>query len=154
MQTVAREIGFSETAFLIPQPPEDINSFDVRYFSPLAEVPFCGHATIATAVALAARNGTGTVTFHTRSGDVSVSTDLRPDGQIEARLTSVPTRVVEIDPDALADLLTALRWSVADLDPALPPRAAYAGAWHPIIAVNSRADASPILNTTSRRWMC
>jgi PhzF family phenazine biosynthesis protein len=138
MQTVAREVGFSETAFLLPRPVPDIKAFDVRYFSPLAEVPFCGHATIASAVALAARDGAGMVTFHTRSGVVDVSTGLRADGQLEARMTSVPTRVVEIAPDALAELLTALRWSDTDLDPALPPRAAYAGAWHPIIAAASR----------------
>ncbi len=138
MQTVAREVGFSETAFLLPRPGADTKSFDIRYFSPLAEVPFCGHATIASAVALAARDGSGTISFHTRSGVVDVSTGLRADGQIEARMTSVPTRVVEIAPDALAALLTALGWSDTDLDPALPPRAAYAGAWHPIIAAASR----------------
>jgi PhzF family phenazine biosynthesis protein len=35
-------------------------------------------------------------------------------------------------------LLHALGWSSADLDPSLPPRVAYAGAWHPIIAVATR----------------
>jgi PhzF family phenazine biosynthesis protein len=139
MQAAALEVGFSETAFLFPRPSApEADSFDIRYFSPLAEVPFCGHATIATAVALGERNGTGTITFHTRSGVVGISTSRRPDGQIEARMTSVPTRVVEIDPDGLAELLAALRWSDSDLDPALPPRVAYAGAWHPIIAADSR----------------
>ena len=139
MQTAAREVGFSETAFLFPRPSAaEANSFDVRYFSPLAEVPFCGHATIATAVALAERNGTGTIALHTRSGVVGISTGRRPDGRIEAKLTSVPTRVVDLDPDAHAGLLRALRWSDSDLDPALPPRVAYAGAWHPIIAAGSR----------------
>ena len=33
----------------------------LRYFSPVAEVPFCGHATIALAVAYAKRHGAGTL---------------------------------------------------------------------------------------------
>jgi PhzF family phenazine biosynthesis protein len=48
-------------------------------------------------------------------------------------------RCAPISDDDLAELLSALRWSASDLDPALPPRAAYAGAWHPIIAAASRA---------------
>jgi PhzF family phenazine biosynthesis protein len=38
----------------------------------------------------------------------------------------------------LAELLAALRWSASELDPAFPHRAAYAGAWHPIVAARSR----------------
>ena len=47
MLATAAEVGFSETAFLVPRG----DRFDVRYFSPRAEVSFCGHATIASAVA-------------------------------------------------------------------------------------------------------
>jgi PhzF family phenazine biosynthesis protein len=55
-----------------------------------------------------------------------------------ATLVSVPPRSVPISDADLAEVLAALRWSAADLDPALPPRAAYAGAWHPVIAVRTR----------------
>ena len=61
---IAAELGYSETAFLCGE--------DIRYFSPLAEVPFCGHATIATAVALAERDGPGEVVLATASGPVPV----------------------------------------------------------------------------------
>lgn len=58
MLAIAAEVGYSETAFLTA-PPEGLGepgrAFTVRYFSPKAEVPFCGHATVATAVALAER---------------------------------------------------------------------------------------------------
>ena len=50
---------------------------DVRYFSPLAEVPFCGHATIATAVAYAERHGPGDLTCTPRPAP-SRSTPPRP----------------------------------------------------------------------------
>lgn len=65
--------------------------FNVRYFSPLAEVPFCGHATIAAAVAVAARDGAGLLVFNTAAGRVDVSTAITDDGPT-ATLISVPPR--------------------------------------------------------------
>lgn len=44
MQAVAARLGFSETAFVGPIAPET----RVRFFTPTAEVPLCGHATIAS----------------------------------------------------------------------------------------------------------
>ena len=135
MQAVAAEVGFSETAFLFPRGGR---AFDVRYFSPLAEVPFCGYATIATAVAYAERLGTGALAFQTRAGLVEVTTTSGEDGAPTATLVSVAPQVAGIASDDLSALLAALRWDAGDLDPALPPRAAFAGAWHPIVAAGSR----------------
>jgi PhzF family phenazine biosynthesis protein len=127
MLEIAAEVGYSETAF--------VNGDGIRYFSPLAEVPFCGHATIATAVALAERDGPGERTFATRSGPVPITT--RADqGRVTATLTSVPPRVEPLDD--LDELLAALRWAADDLDPELPPRVAYAGAHHPVVAARTR----------------
>lgn len=44
MQTVAAQIGYSETAFVCKSDRAD---FRVRFFTPNAEVDLCGHATIA-----------------------------------------------------------------------------------------------------------
>jgi PhzF family phenazine biosynthesis protein len=41
MQAIAAEVGYSETAFLVARPREP-NVYDIRYFAPLQEVPFCG----------------------------------------------------------------------------------------------------------------
>ncbi|WP_027344607.1 PhzF family phenazine biosynthesis protein [Hamadaea tsunoensis] len=135
MLAAAAEVGYSETAFLLPRPDGD---FDVRYFSPVDEVPFCGHATIATAVAYARRHGTGTLRLRTQAGPVEVTTSVDGGGSYSATLVSVPPRSVGLAADDLAELLSALRWPAGDLDPALPPRVAYAGAWHPIIAAATR----------------
>jgi PhzF family phenazine biosynthesis protein len=54
MQRIAAEVGYSETAFVVGRDAET-RTFRVRFWSPAAEVPFCGHATVATAVALAER---------------------------------------------------------------------------------------------------
>jgi PhzF family phenazine biosynthesis protein len=137
MQAVAAEVGYSETAFLVPLAPAE-GRFAVRYFSPQAEVPFCGHATIASAVAWAERYGTGAMTLETPAGPVEVTTRSGPGDGITATLVSVAPRTDPIGAHDLAALLAALRWEAGDLDPDLPPRAAYAGAWHPIIAAADR----------------
>lgn len=45
MQKIAKEIGYSETAFVLDSQKADIK---IRFFTPLKEVDLCGHATIAT----------------------------------------------------------------------------------------------------------
>src|ERR687894_585655 len=64
MLALAAEVGYSETAFLRPR---DAGEYDVRYFSPEKEISFCGHATIAAAVALAQRAGTGDLVLAVRT---------------------------------------------------------------------------------------
>ncbi len=135
MLAIAAGVGYSETAFLVPG---DDGHVAVRYFSPRAEVDFCGHATIAAAVALAERHGPGRRVFATAAGPVPVTTERAPDGSWRATLTSVPPRTVPLADADLAALLAALGWSAADLDPALPPRVAYAGNWHPVLAARTR----------------
>ncbi|WP_067458266.1 PhzF family phenazine biosynthesis isomerase [Actinomadura macra] len=141
MLAVAADVGYSETAFLT-DPPEGLGepgrAFTVRYFSPKAEVPFCGHATVAAAVALAERIGPGALTFATRAGTVPVDVDQAADGTFRATLTSVEPHVEDIGEDEVAEALVALRWRADDLDPALPPRVAFAGARHLVLAAATR----------------
>lgn len=135
MQRIAAEVGYSETAFLRPA-DGDAGRYTVRYFSPKAEVPFCGHATIATAVAHAERHGPAALVLDTRAGRVDVGTTTSADGTVTATLTSVTPKTEAITD--LPALLAALRWSPDDLDPALPTRVAFGGARHPIVAAASR----------------
>jgi PhzF family phenazine biosynthesis protein len=132
MQAIAADVGYSETAFVI----QDGDAYAVRYFSPAAEVPFCGHATIATAVALAQRDGPGDIVLQTQAGPVAVRTQADGDA-VAATLTSVTPHVE--DAGDVAPALAALGWAAADLDPALPPRIAFAGARHLILAARTRA---------------
>ncbi|RPJ59800.1 MAG: PhzF family phenazine biosynthesis protein, partial [Dehalococcoidia bacterium] len=48
MQAIAREMHFSETTFIISEDKTD-GGYDVRIFTPSAEVPFAGHPTLGTA---------------------------------------------------------------------------------------------------------
>ena len=74
MQAVAQENNLSETAFFVPR--ED-GEFDLRWFTPTVEVDLCGHATLGAAWVLFNRIGQAgdAVTFHTRSGPLTVSRD-------------------------------------------------------------------------------
>lgn len=139
---IAAEVGYSETAFLTAAPDglgEPGRSFTVRYFSPLAEVPFCGHATVATAVALAERVGPGHFDFATRAGHIPVTVTRDPStGGLHAVLISVEPDVTSVDDADVDEVLAALDWPAADLDPALPPRIAYAGARHLVVAAATR----------------
>ena len=53
MLRIAAEVGFSETAFVTGRRGDPGADLRIRYFSPRARVDFCGHATVATAVAIA-----------------------------------------------------------------------------------------------------
>jgi PhzF family phenazine biosynthesis protein len=130
MLEIAAEVGYSESAF--------VDGDEIRYFSPLAEVPFCGHATVAAGVALAERDGPGEVVFRTRSGSVPVTTRRDDQGRVTATLTSVPPHVEPVDDAVVDEVLAALRWARSDLDPALPPRVGYAGAHHLVMAARTR----------------
>jgi PhzF family phenazine biosynthesis protein len=50
MQSIAFELGLSETAFI--QHNLNDNTYSIRYFSPKVEIPLCGHATLASSKVL------------------------------------------------------------------------------------------------------
>lgn len=135
MLQTAAEVGYSETAFLVPR--DEDRTYDVRYFAPEAEVAFCGHATVASGVALAERVGPGALTFHTPAGEIAVDTTER-DGQLWATLTSVEPQVVPAPPALVDDVLDTLGWDRDDLDPRYPLSRANAGVWHLVLVTRTR----------------
>ncbi|MHB1852776.1 MAG: PhzF family phenazine biosynthesis protein, partial [Acidimicrobiales bacterium] len=73
MQALARELSLSETAFTWPEG----EAFGLRWFTPVSEVELCGHATVATAHALAhaGRLDDGHARFSTKSGWLEATVD-------------------------------------------------------------------------------
>lgn len=136
MLAIAADLGYSETAF-VTEPLDPAGRARVRYFAPLQEVPFCGHATVATAAALAERGAPDELLFETNSGAIPVRTEMTGAGP-RAELTSVPPAVDTADAALVAASLTALRWTPADLDPGYPPAVAYAGARHLVLVTRTR----------------
>jgi PhzF family phenazine biosynthesis protein len=137
MLAVAAEVGYSETAFVTAR-DDQRRRFRLRYFSPLAEVPFCGHATIAISVALAERLGPGELIFDTSVGEIRVAA-VADGGAVSATLTSVPTHSRPARDNELDAAMAALRWERGDLDPTLPPHVAFGGCEHLVLAAASRA---------------
>ena len=135
MQRIAAEVGFSETAFLAPR---DGLRRTIRYFSPEAEVPFCGHATIAAGVLLGMQEGYGTYHLITVVGEVPVTVQPHADG-IQASLTSVEPAQADASAALVTNALTALGWHPSELDPTIPPVRAFAGAWHLVLAAATPA---------------
>ncbi len=70
LQAIAAENNLSETAFLVPADGE----YRLRWFTPLIEVPLCGHATLASAAVVMERlePTRDCVIFHTMSGPLTV----------------------------------------------------------------------------------
>jgi PhzF family phenazine biosynthesis protein len=65
MQSIAIEVNLSETAFVQNQG----DHFSIRYFSPIMEIPLCGHATLASAKILFEQDETlNEIHFQTASG--------------------------------------------------------------------------------------
>ena len=74
LQAVAAENNLSETAFFVAR---DDGDFDLRWFTPVAEVDLCGHATLASGYVILTRLDPAreSVGFHTLSGRLEVSRD-------------------------------------------------------------------------------
>lgn len=142
MQRVAHEIGYSETAFAAPAG----DGWRVRYFSPEAEVPFCGHATIALGAALAAREGDGIYKLALNDAAITVEgrrqvDEIGADGAVlvSAALQSPPTHSGPAPAPAVERALALFGYSEEDLDPRIPPALAHGGASHLVLALRSRA---------------
>ena len=103
MQRLAGEMNLSETAFLERRADGD---FDLRWFTPMAEVELCGHATLASAHVLWEQRvcaPAAAIRFHTRSGVLTAS---RRDGWIELDFPALEERPVPA-PAGLLDALGA-----------------------------------------------
>ncbi|MBT1633669.1 PhzF family phenazine biosynthesis protein [Curtobacterium flaccumfaciens] len=135
MLAIARQVGYPETAFVVGSTATGPR---VRYFSPSAEVPFCGHATVALAVALAEREGTGRRVFTTLAGEVALDATVVADGAVQVAMTSVEPATRDLDPALLARLFDLLGLEAADIAPGFPVLESFAGNWHPVLVLHDR----------------
>lgn len=134
MRRIAAEVGYSETAFVAPARGRERT---IRYFSPEAEVSFCGHATIATGIVLGEAEGAGRYRLLTAVGEVSVAVT-EEGGRLRAALTSVLPRFERPSAELLAGALELLGWRSDELDRTIRPARAWAGAWHLVLAARER----------------
>lgn len=133
MLQVAKDVGYSETAFLVKQN----NSWRVRYFAPAMEVPFCGHATIALGAVLGERFGLGEYRLILNQSEISVRADKSIQG-IVATLYSPETFSEDAPKEFVDEVLAGFNLTYDDLDPMFPIRFASAGAKHLILVARDR----------------
>ena len=133
MQRIAAEVGYSETVFAAPE----AGGWKVRYYSALAEVAFCGHATIALGAALGVRMGAGRYDLALAQSAISVVA--APDGDgWQATLTSPPTWSRSMPDSLSAVLCDYFALAAGDLDPRMGPQLAHGGVLHGVLALRDR----------------
>ena len=137
MLRTAREVGYSETAFLVKQ----ANGWRVRYFAPEMEVPFCGHATIALGAALGEQFGVGEYQLILNQSEIRVRVEQSSNG-ISATLYSAGTFSQDAPREFVNRVLAAFGLAHTDLDPAYPVRFASAGARHLILVLTKQETLS------------
>lgn len=164
LQRVAAELNLSETAFAHPLPPGGDADWALRWFTPVAEVDMCGHATLATAHVLhTTGTATGTVRFAARCG--TLTSTAHADGSLTLDFPTAPL-TPEPAPAGLAEALGADPVSVHDTGPhvgdllvELKDEAAVRGwprtsrRWpaSPGAASSPRRRRSPAMGTTTSR---
>ncbi|WP_321814021.1 MULTISPECIES: PhzF family phenazine biosynthesis protein [unclassified Paraburkholderia] len=135
MQQIAAEVGFSETAFAARA--DNDNGWRVRYFSPAAEVPFCGHATIALGAALALKQGDGVFPLVLNRTAITVEA-WRSGELVSAALQSPPTRSAPVPAALLAEALDLFGFTQENLDHRIAPALIHGGADHLLLMLDSR----------------
>ncbi|MGX1265502.1 PhzF family phenazine biosynthesis protein [Rossellomorea marisflavi] len=132
MQLFARELGYSETAFV---ERKSDSSFHVRFFTPNTEVDLCGHATIATFTVLLdkglvvegrsyiMKTGAGDIPVHLSNGRIMME-------QAPPSLGNLCEKVTE-----LAELLEI---EVSSIGGALQPRSVSTGLMDLMVPITSR----------------
>jgi len=139
MQSIAAEVGYSETTFAAANE----NGWRVRYFSPESEVPFCGHATISLGAALAEKQGPAV--FPLELNETKITVEGFVDNNVySAALQSPETRSQPAEDDEVLAALKLFGYSSVDLDSNIPPARANGGAEHLVIGLNSRAALSAL----------
>lgn len=102
MQNVAREMNLSETAFVLRETTAD--AWALRWFTPVAEVDLCGHATLATAHVLFEDGHAplhAEIRFSTRSGTLTARSD---GGRIVMDFPAMPPAAAPATPGLLEAL--------------------------------------------------
>ncbi|ELY43113.1 PhzF family phenazine biosynthesis protein [Natronorubrum bangense] len=101
MQSIAAEMGVSETAFVRSSERADRR---IRYFTPTQEVDLCGHATIGSFAHLHDEGlEPGSSTLETNVGDLEI--DLEDDGTVWMTQDRPQVREVDVGYDRVADAL-------------------------------------------------
>ncbi|MEA2296112.1 MAG: trans-2,3-dihydro-3-hydroxyanthranilate isomerase [Solirubrobacteraceae bacterium] len=136
MQRFARETRLSETSFV--QSPAAGGHYRHRIFMPTHEIPFAGHPSLGTAVAVARERGKREVTYEqeTDAGRQPIDVELDGERAHASMLQEPPQFGDELDPEAV---LGAVGLEGSEADPALPVQLVSTGVWQILACVRDPA---------------
>jgi len=152
MQKIAKEMGFSETTFILSDTPRN-GGYDVRIFTPAAEVPFAGHPTLGTAYTIRREilgHNTDHVNLNLKVGQIPVAFEPQADGGKIPWMTPKEATFHEtFEPEEVAPLL---RVQAEDIDTEFPIETVTAGL--PFLFVPMRSlDAVRRAAAFRDRWL-
>jgi trans-2,3-dihydro-3-hydroxyanthranilate isomerase len=139
MQRIARETNFSETTFVTHEAPRD-GAWDVRIFTPQAEIPFAGHPTLGTAWVLRhelARGAGAHVVLRLGVGEVAVRFGEEAGRELLWMRAPTPSLGPVHAREPVAELLDLVP---EELDPRLPVQEVSAGLDFTFVPVRSLAS--------------
>ena len=139
MQAIAREMGFSETAFVL-QASGDDHDVRLRFFTPTTEVPVCGHATVGAHYALALESGrTGRTRQLTGAGVQTVEVNAYM-GDFTVRIEQGPPVFhPPLAPHLVRDVMAALGLEAGDFDFRCPLQVVGTGHGKLMVALERRS---------------
>ncbi|WP_163340303.1 PhzF family isomerase [Desulfopila sp. IMCC35008] len=139
MQTIARELNNSETAFLFMPDGSDCDGV-IRYFTPSVEVPICGHATIAAMYAKTVEESLDSYTVQMKTGVGVLPFEIQRQGdEIKVWMTQGPFQIsAPLSPEVTEDMLQYLGLYPDDLTPECPIQIASTGHSKVMICIKSR----------------
>ncbi|MGY3188719.1 PhzF family phenazine biosynthesis protein [Lysinibacillus sp. TE18511] len=137
MQKFAAEVRFSETAFI---KKIDNENFDIKFFTPTAQVELCGHAIIASFKALldsCAIEDNNTYFMNTLAGTLAVEVN-----QSFIMMEQAEPQLGKIfdDYDSLTNLFKIDKSQIGDINVNLVPQAASTGLWDIMLPIKTKDD--------------
>jgi len=137
MQKIARETNFSETTFILSDAKRD-GGYDVRIFTPTAEVPFAGHPTLGTAQVIRHEivgSDVEQVNLNLKLKQIPVTFAQEGDRDILWMKQKSPDFGPTLNAAAMADILGL---DVRQIDPAFPIQEVSTGLWFVVVPLTDR----------------
>ena len=141
MQAIAREMNLSETTFILPRPPdvERERGVRVRIFTVQEELPFAGHPTLGTAMALRNMSSDGArpdrMALDLTVGKIPVEFQSDADGKVFGEMRQRDPEFGSVH--SREEVAQATGLGVEDLDPNLPVQTVSTGVPFAIVPVRS-----------------
>ena len=152
MQKITREIGFSETTFILSNAERE-GGYDVRIFTPAAEVPFAGHPTLGTAYVIRheiLKKSVRQVNLNLKVGQIPVAFERQADGGDLVWMTPKEAVFGEtFDPQEIARLLTV---GTDDIDSGFPVQSVSTGLPFVLLPLRS-LDAVKRAGVIKDKWL-